>query len=131
MKEEKVFRKAIKGLLKQGVQSTNLASTPNRIICEYRTVSGLKCAVGMLIKDDEYLKEMEYKSIWDLIESNLFPKRLAPHKDLLSQMQIIHDAYDKRSTPDAFNIFCARRYKELAKEYGFRTGFIDKLVKGS
>ena len=58
--------------------------------CVYRAPNGLKCAVGCLIPDDEYSKDMEGNYVVDLqwaISSGL-------DLELLSYLQYIHDEPD-------------------------------------
>jgi hypothetical protein len=62
--------------------------------CMYRTFDGLKCAVGVLILDDEYDHEMDdgqVTSVTALIANYLLPQRLIGHGKLLERLQNAHD----------------------------------------
>ena len=59
--------------------------------CVYRGPRGLKCAVGCLIRDDEYDRVMENHGVTDLCGRNRLPQRLIPHAALLLDLQDVHD----------------------------------------
>lgn len=61
-------------------------------ICAYRGTHGDMCAVGCLIKDEDYTPEMETKQIDRLIEANLLPMYLLRHIALLKSLQLAHDS---------------------------------------
>lgn len=95
-------------LLAQGEK----AKLPDRKIgleqCQYRTVAGLKCAIGCLILDEEYNSEMEGQAIAMLFIG--FPdlaKRLAlpgltPSEIVIfyGGLQFIHDRSDVPKWPE-------------------------------
>jgi hypothetical protein len=58
MNKQKVFNKVTKHLLTQDEQSIGEDNT-----CLYRSPKGLKCAIGCLIKDKFYTKELESNPI--------------------------------------------------------------------
>lgn len=94
MTPQEVFDKVAKHLLTQKAKSQ---ATDNDT-CMYRGENGLKCAVGVLIEDDEYSPRMEM-GIGSLLASTQSPgvcppsvyKRLRPHSMLLKDLQHIHD----------------------------------------
>ncbi len=55
--------------------------------CRYRTEDGGRCLVGALIRDDEFKPEMEGNAVM-VID---LPPRLVPHRDLLQNLQSVHD----------------------------------------
>jgi hypothetical protein len=59
--------------------------------CVYRSPNGDRCAVGVLISDEEYLKKMEGKTVVKLLFDEQMPKRLLPHVKLLAELQAVHD----------------------------------------
>jgi hypothetical protein len=75
-------------LLAQGKKST-LGIYNN---CAYRGQRGLRCAVGVVILDDEYTDKMEASTVRDLVARGLLPTRLVPHESLLVALQDVHDA---------------------------------------
>lgn len=74
-------------LLTQNVQCLNEVGN-----CAYRGDGGLKCAVGALIPDEDYIKDMESSGITRLIY--LFPQCewMAPYSQLLTHLQCVHDS---------------------------------------
>lgn len=83
-----IFDQVVTHLLKQNKQ----ALAPNGA-CKYHTDSGLKCAVGCLISDDEYYPDMDnglsISKITGLCYTNEKYK-------LLSRLQLIHDRQEPR-----------------------------------
>jgi len=62
--------------------------------CAYRGDYGRKCAVGHLIRDDEYEPSMENQSVEGLLDRHLLPDRLIPFAGLLGSLQDAHDRAD-------------------------------------
>lgn len=64
-------------------------------VCMYRSPEGLRCAAGHHIRDDEYDRKMENLTSKMLLQSKLasdsLKERLAPHKNLIFELQKIHD----------------------------------------
>ena len=60
-------------------------------VCKYRTDSGLTCAIGCLLTDEEYDPFMEDKGIEGLKHNGFLPDRLRPHINLLARLQECHD----------------------------------------
>lgn len=76
--------------------------------CGYRA-GNLRCAVGCLIRDDEYQPEMEGKGVNSLLNMGLLPRRLQRHARLLGELQCWHDT----------NIFIDRDVLvDIIKEHG-------------
>jgi hypothetical protein len=114
MNNQEAFDAMVQHLRNQGKQSKFEYST----ICAYRTPDGLKCAVGALIPDELYSKEMERTDIYNLvIESKGFPKLgelfANVNLELLSEMQDIHD-----SIPQPYR--WERKFRLLAEKYGLK-----------
>lgn len=86
---QEVFDQIATHLLKQNQR----AFKPGDGSCMYCTPSGLKCAAGCLISDDEYTSEFEGNNWVDLAAKD---QRLVPdnHLDLIFALQRIHDNYD-------------------------------------
>ena len=96
----------VQHLRKQGEQS--LDSTGNR--CAYRGLRGLKCAVGVLIPEEEYNVEMEHRPIMELVEKSLVPTSLKGLSlDMLVAVQDLHDDLPVNLWEQAF--------KEVAGRY--------------
>jgi hypothetical protein len=88
--DQEVFNKVVNHLLNQGKLATN-----GKGACAYRSEEGLKCAVGCLIPDKFYDKEIEGKLVsnifknfpWIMEKSGLSPAS----EPLLARLQTIHD----------------------------------------
>lgn len=90
---QEVFDRVAVHLLKQGRKSQRIIPE-DPVTCFYRGPTGLKCAVGCLIADEDYSSQMEGNSVHALIadfEENPSVKTFADHDDLLSDLQILHD----------------------------------------
>lgn len=80
---QEVYDQIVNHLRKQGEKSFEDE------ICQYRTSTGLKCAAGCLIADDEYSFEFE-GCIWtDLINQMNIEGN---HHALISELQLVHDS---------------------------------------
>lgn len=65
--------------------------------CMYRNAAGLKCAVGCLIADDEYLEGWEGVGWVKLSERVKKDREIdfeRAHESLLIDLQGVHDSYD-------------------------------------
>jgi hypothetical protein len=59
----------------------------------YDAGSGLRCAVGVLMTEDEAIRAQMYDgSVGWLMTKDVLPDRLRPHVRLLQQLQSAHDA---------------------------------------
>lgn len=84
-------------LLKQNKQSKK-AITSSDGICAYRGDNGLKCAIGHLIKDENYNPELEGKGVSNIdVQKALFKNGINIYnldvETLLFGLQNIHDYY--------------------------------------
>ena len=80
--------------------------------CVYRSPCGLKCAIGVLISDEEYTENMEESDVHKLTEGT----NSEPHRRLLNALQYLHDEDDLDLWTDGLI--------RLANTYGLS----DKLV---
>jgi hypothetical protein len=93
--DQDIFDYVFEGLYKRGKR----AYDNTHLACQYKTIDGSKCAVGMLITDEYYAKYgevIEGSNIADLRLSYVDEDRpliptLAQHSDLLGDLQEIHD----------------------------------------
>ena len=84
---QEIFDIVSKHLLTQKVKS--VVHIPMKNICQYRTPSGLKCAAGILIPDEEYTQEMDVHGDWlILVREELVEPKFA-HE--ITDLQEIHD----------------------------------------
>ena len=71
--------------------------------CSYRGANGLMCAVGCVMKDDEYNPKYEDHSIYRLIDNgyrDVLPKRIVDNKILLADLQRVHDSFIVKDWPE-------------------------------
>jgi hypothetical protein len=122
---QQIFDIAKKHLLKQ-----NRRCTDDQGFCLYRSAGGLKCAVGVLIPDDEYHENMEHHMPRVLprrpyhdkeCSTNVKNRELlndalraggvdvAEHQDLLLMIQVVHDAEVPEDWPLALKKLAARQ----------------------
>lgn len=97
---QEVFNLVANHLFKQGCPARQ-----DDGLCRYRTDSGLRCAIGVLIPDEFYKEEFEDAGVYRLV-SNLYALEIADwreHEDLLNQLQNIHDGC-AQITVGAFNL---------------------------
>lgn len=66
MNKQQMFDIAAKGILSQGKASFSKTDQ----VCMYRNNDGCKCAIGWLIPDSKYIKELENQSL--LSEEDLY-----------------------------------------------------------
>ena len=90
MTNQEIFTKVKNHLLTQNCKATE------QKVCRYRTANGLKCAIGCLIPDDVYTRNIEHKTV-DLLCSGVvkdFDYLKQFDKSFLRRLQVIHDNVD-------------------------------------
>jgi len=104
MTNQEAFDTMVRHLRKQGKRSQEV----NRSTCRYYGPDGLMCAVGCLIPEDQYSRELEGLAVIEIQEKvpALYP--ISP--DLLRSMQLIHDFDQVEDWEDEF--------AEAAKRFG-------------
>ena len=94
MNNQEAFTTVARHLLTQKERALNHNPyNPSNPLCAYRAEDGKKCAIGCLIPDDLYVKEMEDLPVRRLITD--FPNIALLFKDvdisLLKKLQLVHD----------------------------------------
>jgi len=97
---QEVFNQAVTHLLTQNKKSKEGLS------CMYLSESGLKCAAGCFISEDEYKKKMENQPWTFLAENGDVPRE---HSLLIRDLQQAHDTFEV--------IKWDRRLEGVAKEH--------------
>ena len=90
MTNQEIFTKVKNHLLTQNRRALQ------RLVCRYRTDEGLKCAIGCLIPDDVYTRNIEHKTV-DLLCLGVvkdFDYLKQFDKSFLRRLQVIHDNVD-------------------------------------
>ena len=93
---QEIFDQVVDHLLTQGKKSID-KNIGSGNACAYRTSSGLSCAVGCLISDEEYSKSFEKRNVNELrhLLSESYGIQINTHiVDLLKKLQEIHDDFD-------------------------------------
>ncbi len=121
MTPQEIFDTCAAHLLSQGKrsylskqQAKNLNLDLANVSCAYRGENNCKCAIGILIPDNEYLEEMEGKipnAIKNLLNPDL-KEIFSVNYKLLFKLQGIHDSEDPSKWEE--------KLKSLAKEYGLK-----------
>ena len=134
MTSQELFEFIVKGLFQQGRQCIDEDGT-----CYYRgdesgleDLKGLKCGVGMVIRDEDYLPTLELNEFKDLLYScriGASPNQsyLDKNREMLQYIQDIHD--NKRNWLSEESLKAA--FRLCAGEYGINPSFIDGLTLDS
>lgn len=99
-----IFNYVVEHLRRQGKQSVlsdNGWLVPGASTCAYRGAGETMCAVGALIADDEYDPSWECCPVEFLFDEDVpasLRERLAPHEEMLTDLQHFHDTHLKRET---------------------------------
>lgn len=95
MKPQEIFNKVATHLFTQG---TRAMADPDCHSgqCMYRGPNGSKCAVGVLIPDELYRKNMETRTINGLLDDEevVLPAWMTENRQLLWSLQCVHDQYE-------------------------------------
>ena len=110
-----IFKKSVRGLLKQNKQSICDGE------CVYLNPEGLRCAIGMLITKESYNPRIEYQSVADdnvkqaLEESGIIVSDLSDG-GFLRRLQLIHDDNEPYEWVDLFEDFAEREFSMSKKD---------------
>ncbi len=90
MVDQEAFTRVVQHLRAQGQKSEDGTEG-----CAYRSKQGLRCAVGVLITDEFYLKEFEGDTVLGgPVEAMLTKALPGVSLDLLADLQGIHDMHE-------------------------------------
>ena len=101
-----IFDTVVKHLFTQGKPAMDDGT------CMYRGPDGAKCAVGVLIADDEYRHGFEFRELPDLlslIDGTPLERRLSKNLRLLRDLQAAHDTRDNRTQEGRFDLQALER----------------------
>ncbi len=109
-----VFKKSVKGLLKQNKQSKINFISDGYAYCAYRAEDGCKCAIGMLIKDETYLPSIEgasieHNKVHKVLEKSGIKVETCGDINFLRGLQMIHDQFTPEWWEEEFTEF-ARKF---------------------
>jgi hypothetical protein len=108
MTAQEIYDKVKAHLLNQNAKSISEDG------CAYLGDNGLKCAVGCLISDEDYLPDMEGPLNLLIEMYGYLPsiKRLARHAEMLAELQRCHDVCDPYEWPS--------QLARVAKRHGLK-----------
>ena|ERR1700679_229238 len=116
MNNQEVFNEIVTHLRKQECKAQDTSS-----LCMYRTQSGLKCAAGCLIRDEEYAPWMERRLFDTILMNERTPKslvdRLEDNGNVIMRMQRVHDDYQ----PDQWE----EQFQKVAEDFGLKYEVIE------
>lgn len=116
--EQEIFDTVVEHLMKQGKRSI----VPGETTCVYRGPDGLKCAVGVLIADDEYDPEIE-RNCWSAVaHGHGFTTQ---HYELLDRLQEVHD----EALAGNFREQALKRARDVAEEHNLNTDALERAYK--
>lgn len=151
--DQEILEAVAKHLFKQGRRSIRKIETGGQT-CAYRGDHNCSCAVGGLIRDDEYRPEMDDNILMsnlkaklleegkissldarsgtssnDLLHTGLLPERLSGNPQLLRALQATHD---NGLTVDEDEWFTSEdnirnTLRRIGLDYRLHTGFLDDL----
>jgi len=116
MTSQEIFDDIVCHLRVQNAKSLN-----GQEFCLYRNpFKNLSCAIGCLIQDDEY--DFSYEGAGDIKNllnfancSAKLKERFAPHKDLLFDLQTIHDRIEIKDWETQFEKIATKNYLILCE----------------
>lgn len=114
MKAQEIFDTVATHLFRQGHQAIDNGS------CFYRAPNGDMCAVGVLIPDSYYNKDLEMLPVTAI--SSRLPVWLADHRMLLIKLQRVHDS--------SWNWQTEERLKSALREVATDNELDDSIVGG-
>lgn len=112
---QEIFNAVAQHLKRQGKQAVSANG-----VCQYRGPSGLKCAVGCLMTDDEAPGYGNGDGVDTLLKRGELPDRLRHHIQLLRRLQNIHD---RCLSPDEWPM----RLRLVAIEFGLDHKIVSEL----
>ena len=111
MKAQEVFDEIVSKIVAQGQPSLGtMASTET---CMYRGDGNLKCAVGMIIPDENYTSDIEGMGVEASEVMKAMPEEYVEHVGLLNDLQSCHDF----ASETGFVADFIRRANGVAKEH--------------
>ena len=123
MTHQEIFDFVWTKLYEQGEQSTD------DFRCKYRTLDGLKCAVGHLIPDDLYEEAMEGHSVITINKNYSLPSEVF-NPNNICLLQDLQFAHDFAGTTD-FRENLAFHMRDIALRMGLSPAIIEEKIPSS
>ena len=107
MNRQEIFTQVATHLLTQKKKSTNGK------FCQYRGPNGTSCAVGCLISNEFYDRSMEGETVEDILRSYVLPDYMKDAKNLLCDLQRIHDWDNARTWKKMLTQYASKNHLEM------------------
>lgn len=123
MEAQEIFDTVATHLFKQGRRAVRGCA---EVVCAYRGVGGLKCAVGVLIPDQLYTEMMEGSTVFGLLDDSEWelPEWMADNRSLLWDLQGAHDVTRNWESSAAMK----RALNKVAAESGLASDVLNELA---
>ena len=115
MNNQEAFEISVKHML-----STSTPSLGPLNQCRYRGPSGQKCAIGVLIPDEQYHEEMEKRTVRYLVQNMHVDALLDIDLGLLRALQAQHDGTSTRNWPPSVESF-----KRIGETHNLDISFLE------
>lgn len=101
MNRQDIFNTVATHLLTQNRRAMGPTSDSAMYACVYRGPDGLKCAAGVLIKDEHYKPELENNNVHSEIVKEALTASLGEGLEFgfINALQIVHDSYNPCDWP--------------------------------
>ena len=122
MTPQEIFDTVVRHLYAQGEQAVTAYGA-----CRYRTRTGLKCAVGCLIADEDYQESMEGNLSVLLAHYTNKPSiaALVQHYYLLADLQLAHDSDENWASPERMR----HDLRRVAEQHKLSYAIVDEVAK--
>ena len=115
MTNQQAFEISVKHMLCAKGQSINSEGD-----CAYRGKHGRKCAIGVLIPDEQYHEEMEKRTVRYLVQNMHVDALLDIDLGLLRALQAQHDGTSTRNWPPSVESF-----KRIGETHNLDISFLE------
>ena len=116
MTPQDIINKVYNHFITEGNPRSFIKRGDGNITCQYRSPEGNKCAVGILMSDKVYKKDMEGKTLSGLHAFEIPKYMKEDNYYLLSALQAWHDGPSLRTTHLTSRKH-VREFKRIAKRY--------------
>lgn len=120
MKKKQVFQTVATHLLTQNSKSVDGSDLGN---CAYQNNDGKQCAIGVLIDSKNYKSDLESQAadaleVIQAVEKSLDTNITKSDRDLLCQLQDIHDYINVRSWREELEGLARREFNKTLEDLG-------------
>lgn len=128
MTGQEMFDEVVTQLVKQGGPSYKIDKEENnKRVCLYRGPNNRRCAIGWLIKDEDYKPEFETSSVLHLVENNKVKLSIVDFC-FLFDLQAIHDNEELADKDNWKYKELKERFKNFTRDYGLDDSVVDRMI---